>query len=61
MVRNAELPIIMLAHQGAEFVPEGAVIKVPMTSPSETSDKLAEAVVFISRNRHVRAEIDRVA
>jgi len=43
------LPIVTLDHQGVgTFVPEGAGIKVPVTTPRETIDSLAVAIDELS-------------
>lgn len=42
------MPIITLNHQGAgDCIPDGASLKVPVTTPEETTEKLASAVEYV--------------
>ena len=42
------MPIITLDHQGAgDCIPDGASIKVAVTTPEETTTKLAAAVEYV--------------
>ncbi len=46
------LAIVTLDHQGAhDFVPEEAGIRVPVTNPEETADRLADALTLLHENQ----------
>lgn len=54
------LPIITLRHQGAgDHIPEDAGIKVPVTTPDETTAKLAEAVAYMYERPAERVEFGK--
>lgn len=56
------LPILTLAHQGVGyFVPDDAGIKVPVTTPVETVDALAEALQFFASHSEARKDMGRAA
>ncbi|GAB2955564.1 hypothetical protein GCM10027048_21730 [Hymenobacter coalescens] len=56
------LPIITLDHQGArDFIPLSAAVKVPVTSPEETSAALARAVEQLAASPIRRAAMGRAA
>lgn len=52
------LPIITLDHQGAgDHIPDDAGIKVPVSSPEETTLKLAQAVEYLFDNPELRPRL----
>jgi glycosyltransferase involved in cell wall biosynthesis len=56
------LPVIALDHQGVRaFVPDAAGIKVPVTKPSETVQRLADAVTYLYRHPEKRLAARRYA
>ncbi len=56
------LPIVTLDHQGAGLhVPGVAGIKVPVTTPAETVDRLAGAIRDLARNPEARERMGRAA
>lgn len=56
------LPIITLDHQGAaELVPDEAGIKVPVTSPWQTRQGIADAIVELAGSADLRATMGAAA
>lgn len=54
------LPVITLDHHGArDFVPAGAGIKVPVTSPADTVSKLAQAVEYVFKHPEERLQMGK--
>jgi len=52
------LPILTLDHQGVRtFVPPDAGIKIPVTTPQETSKGIAEGIRLLARNPDVRRRL----
>lgn len=56
------LPIVMLNHHGgAEFVPDDAALKVPVTRPSDTVDGIARALEFLYHHPSARVQMGKTA
>jgi glycosyltransferase involved in cell wall biosynthesis len=52
------LPVIVFDHQGvAAHVPDGAAVKVPVTSPSETVAALASAITLVASSPELRRRV----
>lgn len=49
------LPVVALDHQGvAAMIPDDAALKVPVTNPAETVEKLAEAMLQLAKSPSLR-------
>ena len=56
------LPVITLDHHGAgDFIPDSAGFKIPVTTPEETSNLIAESVEKMHENSHLRIEMGKEA
>ncbi len=56
------LPIICLDHQGArDFLPSGATIKVPVTTPKKTEKEFAAAMETLAREPQQRQRMGEIA
>jgi glycosyltransferase involved in cell wall biosynthesis len=56
------LPVIALNHQGVRaFVPDDAAIKVPVNSPQQVINDLAEAFYFLGSNPQLKPAMSRAA
>jgi glycosyltransferase involved in cell wall biosynthesis len=52
------LPVIALDHQGvATFIPDSIAIKVPVTNPSETIQRLATSIELLASSAALRQEM----
>lgn len=52
------LPVLSLDHQGVgAFVPADAAIKIPVTTPRETVNRIAEGIRWLARNPEARRKL----
>lgn len=55
---TAGIPLVCLdLHGAATFVPEEAAIKVPVTNPEETAQRMAEAITRLYQNPELRVKM----